>query len=55
MGIIEYLVIGIAVIVVVFAVLVSAIVNAVRFRWNSSRAVALMETLPRTGRREGEG
>jgi len=54
-GIIEYLFIALAVVVVIFAVLVSAIVYAVRFRWKISRAAALTETLPRNNRREKEG
>jgi hypothetical protein len=54
-GIIEYLVIALAVVVVVFAVLVSATVYAVRFRWKISRADALTETLPRDNRWEEEG
>jgi hypothetical protein len=43
-GIIEYL---LAFIVVVVAVLGSAIVYAARFRWKITRAVALTETLSR--------
>jgi hypothetical protein len=50
-GIIEYL---LAVIVVVVAVLGSAIVYAARFRWKIGRAVALTETLPRNHSAEVE-
>jgi len=53
-GIIEYLVIGLAVIVAIFAVLGSAMVYAARFRWKIGRAVALTETLPRNHSAEVE-
>jgi hypothetical protein len=55
MGIIEYLVIALAVVVLAAVLGAAAIVYAAHFRWKMSRAVALMENASTEYPMEGRG